>query len=76
MIKHLDCKTLQDRYLGCHDPLSLLDEVALGALAVPVLAAPLVTLQPGDHPVVAASSALGSPQRILPGVHLGSVSQP
>ena len=43
----------------------LLDEVALGALAVSVLAGPLVALQPGDHPVVATPGTLRSPQRVL-----------
>ena len=54
-----------------HDPLSLLDEVTLGALAVAVLARPLVTLQPRDDAVVAAPRALRPPQRVLarPGVH-------
>ena len=61
-------------YLSCHDSLSLLDEVALGALAVSVLTAPLVTLEPGDDPVIATAGALGSPERILSGAHPVSVS--
>ena len=43
----------------------LLDEVALGALAVSVLAGPLVALQPGDDPVVPTPGTLRSPQRVL-----------
>ena len=62
--------------LSCHDPLPLLDEVALGAFAVPVLAASLVTLEPGDDPVIPASGTLGSPEIVLSGVHLVSVSGP
>ena len=52
-------------YLGRHDPLSLLDEVTLGTLAVSVLAGPLVALQPGDDPVVPTPGTLRSPQRVL-----------
>ena len=63
-------------YLSCHDSLSLLDEVALGALAVPVLAASLVTLEPGDDPVVSASGTLGPPEIVLSRVHLISLSRP
>ena len=54
-----------DSYLGRHHPLPLLYEVALGTLAVPVLAGPLVSLQPGDHSVVPTPGTLGSPQRVL-----------
>ena len=63
--------TSYSSHLGCHDPLPLLDEVTLGALAVPVLAGPLVSLQPGDHAVVATPSTLGSPQRVLAVHHDG-----
>ena len=65
-------------YLGRHDPLSLLDEITLGALAVSVLAGPLVALQPGDHPVVATPGTLRSPQRVLavhPEVLRGTVTR-
>ena len=47
--------------LCCHDPLSLLYEVTLGTLTVPVLAGPLMSLQPGDHSVVPAPGTLRSP---------------
>ena len=52
-------------YLGRHDSLSLLDEVTLGTLAVSVLAGSLVSLQPGDDPVVPTPGTLWSPQRVL-----------
>lgn len=44
-----------------HHALPLLDEVALGAVAVPELAVPLVALEPGDEPVVPAPGALRLP---------------
>ena len=52
------------RYLGCHDALALLYEVTLGAVAVSVLAAPLVALQPGDDAVVPAARTLGPPHPV------------
>ena len=47
--------------LCSHDPLSLLYEVTLGTLTVPVLAGPLMSLQPGDDSVIPTPGTLGSP---------------
>lgn len=47
------------RHLRRHDPLPLDDEDALLAGAVLEAAVALVTLEPGQHPVVAAARALG-----------------
>ena len=47
--------------LCSHDPLSLLYEVTLSTLTVPVLAGPLMSLQPGDDSVIPTPGTLGSP---------------
>ena len=54
--------------LGRHDPLPLCDERALGAEAVPPPAVPLVPLQRGHVPVVAAPRALRGPLVPLTGL--------
>lgn len=56
------------KYLCSHNTLSLLNEPALGALAVPVGACLLVSPETGDEPMVAAPCALWHPRS--PGVHL------
>ena len=63
-------------YLSGHDPLSFLNKVTLGTLAVSILACSLVALEPRDEAMVPTASTLGSPQRILSGVHCGNCDNP
>lgn len=56
------CCVVKCSNLSSHNPLSLFDEAALGALAVAVLAGLLVPPQTRDVPVVATPRALRDPR--------------
>jgi len=49
-------------HLGGHDPLAIHHQLAVGAAALAPTAQSLVTLDTGDHAVIAAPGTLGRPQ--------------